>query len=343
MSRNILVWLPSPMGDAIMATPALRSLRKIYENDKIFFLASKINSEVISPCAFCDEWITLTEKNPFKIAGTLRKYNFSDAFLFKNSFASALAIFLAGIKNRIGYARDARSIFLTQKLYPEKKSVFDYKPLSVIDYYLQIPAKLGGDIQNKQTELSVEPNDKTTLMEKFADKLNNQKLLVILVPGGAFGPSKMWPEERFAKTADFLCENFSADVFVSVSPAQKEVEIADKICSLAKNPITNLGRNPLPLGQLKALFSMATLVITNDTGPRHIAIALNRKLITLFGPNNPAWTSNDYPHEIKIIGQAHCAPCDKPLCKQDKHYCMQSITADMVCAEADKILKQETK
>jgi heptosyltransferase II len=337
MSRNILVWLPSPMGDAIMATPALRCLRKIYEKDKIFFLASKINCAILSPCPFADEWITLTSKNPFKISQELKKYNFSDVILFKNSFASALAVFLAGIKNRIGYARDGRGIFLTVKLYPEKISALDYKPLSVIDYYLQIPAKLGGDIKNKQTELTVDENDKKAVLAKFAGM--SQKPLVILVPGGAFGPSKMWAEERFAQTADFLNEKFSANVFVSVSPAQKEVEIAEKICSLAKHPVTNLGKNPLSLGQLKALFSFANLVITNDTGPRHIAIALNRKLITLFGPNNPAWTSNDYKDEIKITGQAPCVPCDKPICKKDKHYCMESITAEMVCAEAEKVLK----
>jgi heptosyltransferase-2 len=327
------------MGDAIMATPALRSLRKIYEKDKIFLLAGKINCEILSPCPFADEWIILSSKNPFKISHDLKRFNFSDVILFKNSFASALAVFLAGIDNRIGYARDARSIFLTQKLYPEKISALDYKPLSAIDYYLQIPSKLGGDITNKQTELTVNENDKKAVLAKFAGKINNQKPLVILVPGGAFGPSKMWPEERFAQTADFLSERFSANVFVSVSPAQKEVEIADKICSLAKHPITNLGKNPLSLGQLKALFSFANLVITNDTGPRHIAIALNRKLITLFGPNNPAWTKGDYHYEIGIIGKAPCVPCDKPICKKDKHYCMESITAEMVCSEAEKVLK----
>ncbi|MDD5011332.1 MAG: lipopolysaccharide kinase InaA family protein, partial [Phycisphaerae bacterium] len=92
------------------------------------------------------------------------------------------------------------------------------------------------------------------------------------------------------------------------------------------------------LGQLKALFSFAELVITNDTGPRHIAIALGRKTITLFGPNNPVWTENNYPDEIKIVADVPCAPCDKPVCKKDKHYCMESITADAVCETAEKFL-----
>jgi heptosyltransferase-2 len=338
--RNILVWLPAPMGDAIMATPALRCLRReIYANVKIFFLAGKTNAEILAGCPFCDEWVILKEKSPFKIANELKKYQFTDVILFKNSFASALAVFLAGIKNRIGYARDGRGIFLTRKLEPEKISFFKYKPVSVIDYYLKIPAALGADISNKQTELSVNENDKKIIAEKFGIVPNGKKPLVILVPGGAFGPSKMWPEENFAKTADFLAEKFSAHVFVSVSPVKKEVDIAEKICSLAKCSITNLGKNPVSLGQLKALFSFANLVITNDTGPRHIAIAMNRKLITMFGPNNPEWTSNDYKDEIKIVGNATCVPCDKPICKQDKHYCMESISAEIICDAAEKILK----
>jgi heptosyltransferase-2 len=326
------------MGDAIMATAALRCIRKTFAGDKISFLAAKTNADILSGCTFCDDWIIIKEKNILKIVDELKTHQFTDVILFKNSFSSALAVFLAGIKNRIGYARDGRGFFLTQKFYPEKTSVFDYKPISAIDYYLKIPEGLGADISNKQLELSVNENDKKAVPEKFADKLKADKPIVILVPGGAFGPSKIWPEENFAKTADFLVEKFSANVFVSVSPAKKEVEIAEKICSLAKHPIINLGENPVSLGQLKALFSFANLVITNDTGPRHIAIALNRKLITMFGPNNPAWTANDYKDEVKIVGKAPCVPCDKPVCKEEKHLCMESITAEIICQAAEKIL-----
>jgi len=327
------------MGDAIMATPALRCIRQICECDKITFLANRTAAEILSPSIFADDWIIHENNNPFKIASVLKKHNFNCAILLKNSFASAFAVFLAGIKNRIGYARDSRGIFLNQKLYPEKISFFRYKPLSAIDYYLAVPALLEENASNKKTELAVSESDKNIILEKFSDKLNSKNPLVILVPGGAFGPSKLWHEQNFAKVADFLIEKFSANVLVSVSPAKQEIAIAQKICSLAKNPILNLGLNPLSLGQLKALFSFANLVITNDTGPRHIAIALNRKVITLFGPNNPAWTAGNYPGETKIIADVPCAPCDKSVCKKDKHYCMDSISAEMVCLAAEKVFK----
>ncbi len=326
------------MGDAVMATPTLRCIRNLFKNDKIFFCANKTVAEVLAGCPFADEWITLKSKNPFAIAGELKKYNFNTVILLKNSFASALAVFWAGIKTRIGYARDGRGIFLTDKLVPPKISFFRFKPLSAVDYYLTIASRLNSDTSNRKTELYVDENDKKIVLEKFGKKLNGQNPLVILVPGGAFGPSKLWPEERFAKVVDFLVEKFSANVFVSVSPDKRETQIAEKICSSANKPIINLGENPVTLGQLKALFSFAQLVITNDTGPRHIAIALGRKVITLFGPNNPQWTENNCADETKIVADVPCAPCDKAVCKKDRHYCMESITAEIVCKTAEKIL-----
>ena len=267
-TKNILVWLPSPMGDAIMATPSLRCLRNLFEKDKIFFCANKTVAEILAGCPFADQWINIEENNPFAAAAELKKHNFDTAILFKNSFASALAVFLAGIKARIGYARDARGIFLTEKLIPLKIGPFRYKPLSVVDYYLAIASRLGCDTSNKRTELSISENDIKTVCEKFGEKVTGSHSLVILVPGGAFGPSKLWPEERFAKVSDFLVDKFFANVFISVSPHKNEVQIAENICSAAKKPVVNLAKNPLTLGQLKALFSYANLVITNDTGPR---------------------------------------------------------------------------
>jgi heptosyltransferase-2 len=326
------------MGDAVMATPMLRCIRNLFENDKIFFCANRTVAEVLKPCRFTDEWIVLKRGSPFVIAEKLKKYNFDAAILLKNSFASALAVFLAGIKKRAGFAREARGIFLTEKLYPSKISLFRYRPVSAIDYYLAIASRFSCDATDRKMQLEIDENDRKTVLERFGPNLAGKKPVVILVPGGAFGTSKLWPEERFAKSAVFLIEKFSANVFISVSPNEQEMRIAEKICSQTKHPVVNLAKNPVTLGQLKALFSFAQLVITNDTGPRHIAVALGRKVITIFGPNNPVWTENDYADEIKIVADVPCAPCDKPVCKKDRLYCMESITVETVCRAAEKIL-----
>ena len=163
--------------------------------------------------------------------------------------------------------------------------------------------------------------------------------IVVIVPGGAFGPSKCWLSERFAATADWLIDNYNATVVVSVSSAAGERQIAEEICNSSRYQLINLAKRPVNLGELKSLFSVADLVISNDTGPRHIAIAFQRNVVSLFGPNNPAWTDSYYENEIQLIGKAPCAPCGKPVCRKKEHLCMQSITVKMVCEAAEKLLE----
>ncbi|MCD4831507.1 MAG: lipopolysaccharide heptosyltransferase II [Anaerohalosphaeraceae bacterium] len=338
--QNILIWLPSPMGDAIMSTAALRSIRQEFKDSRIHFLASDTVKGILWPNDFCDGWVKLKSRNPFAIARQLRNYDFGTAVLFKNSIASALAVFLAGIPSRIGYGRELRSMFLTDSLKPAKKNMLEYQPVPATDYYLALASWVGAETSNAKTSLQIDQDSQQSVLGKFSDILASAKPMIILVPGGAFGPSKCWNEANFAEVADYLIEKYDANVFVSVSPTEAEKQIAEKICTLAKNgnKIINLGDSPISLAELKTLFSFANLVITNDTGPRHIAIALGKKVITMFGPNNPAWTDGNYGREVQIIAAVDCAPCDKAICRQKQHYCMESITPGAVCKIADEML-----
>lgn len=329
------------MGDAILCTPALRAIRKQFKSAKITFFANKIVHEILTPNNFNDEWLIQNSNSPFSTAKVLKTHNFTHAILLKNSFGSALTTFLAGIDSRIGYARQGRGIFLTDKLYPPKNANGKYKPLSMIDYYMAAASWLGCDVGDRVPELQINAKDSNTLKEKMPNLFEGDKPLAIFVPGGAFGFSKCWPSERFAKTADRLSDDYNAEVVISVSPNPAERRIAQRICDLSKNKLTNLGEKPLTLSELKSLFSIAALIITNDTGPRHIAIALKRNVITLFGPNDPAWTNTGYENEIQIVGEAACAPCQKPKCIMKEHMCMLSITTEMVYDAAKKLLENK--
>ena len=340
MERRILIWLPSPLGDAILCTPALRAIRNKFKDATIYFLASGTVKDAMTPCQFNDEWVE-ADGGVLKLANRLRKPGFSDVILFKNSFGSALTVFLAGIKNRTGYARDRRSLFLTQKIEPLKYTCGSFKPSPMIDYYLQIAEAVGCVTDNRTMELTVSEDDFSSLNDKLKEIINSSKPFVVLVPGGTFGPSKCWPAERFASTAKLLRERYNASVLVSVAPNETERKIAETICNTAGQGVLSLGEMGLSLGQLKAVFSKASLVITNDTGPRHIAIALGRKVITLFGPNDPKWTLTGYEDEIQIAGRADCVPCAKPHCFQKRHICMESISVDSVMSAADEMIGGE--
>ncbi len=333
------MWLPSPMGDAILCTPALRAIRKHFKSCNITFFANSVVRNVLSPCSFNNKWLDQKQKNPFAVARELKKHKFTQAILFKNTFVSAFAVFLAGIPSRIGYAREGRGFLLSDKLYPPKLHNGKFKPVSAIDSYLAIASWLGCETTDRDLELNIESEDEQRLCGKLPQVSSPDGPLVVLVPGGAFGPSKCWPSVRFAQTADWLIINYNATVVISVGPDALEKQIAEEICDSSRHQLINLAETPTSLGELKALFSIAGLVISNDTGPRHIAIAFKRKLITLFGPNNPARTKTDYKNEIQIIGNVPCAPCDKPICKKSGHPCMQSITVEMVCEAAKELLE----
>jgi heptosyltransferase-2 len=326
------------MGDAILCTPALRAIRKHFEPARITLLAEPAVRDILSPSSLNDEWLQLRDNSIFAVTRTLRRRKFTHAILFKNSFASGLAAFLAKIPSRIGYAREGRSIFLTEKVRPQRLRGAGFTPLSMIDYYLTIAAALGADTTDQTLELSVDPQQARSLRAKLPELQDSKGPIVILVPGAAFGPSKCWPSDRFAQTADWLISNYHATVIVSVASDTLEQKIAKEICDSSKHNLINLAERPLSLGELKVLFSNADLVLSNDTGPRHIAIAFRRRVITLFGPNDPAWTDTGYEHEIELVGQAPCVPCARPTCKEPEHLCMQAITVQMVCEAAEKLL-----
>lgn len=337
-AQTVLIWLPSPLGDAILSTPALSAFRWYYSGDRIVFLSETAVKAFLEPCSFCDQWIEI--KGSFlELTHRLKREKMDTAILLKNSFRSALTVFMSGISKRIGYGREFRSLLLTDTLLPEKQDG-RFKPVCAEDYYLNLARfVIGADVGSRKLNLGLRQEDRDQLYQVFPQLRSRSAPLVILVPGGAFGPSKLWPVERFAALADQLFTRYKATVVISVAPTVQEIKIAARIQSAARYRLSSLSEHPLKPGPLKALFEKADLVITNDTGPRHIAAALGRKVITLFGPNNPAWTQTGYANEIQIIGQAPCVPCDRPKCFKKEHYCMNSISIEQVFEAARTILE----
>jgi heptosyltransferase-2 len=323
-----------------MATPALRAFRSFFQDAAITCLGSAFTRQILSSSGFFNEWL-VPEKSFIKTCGLIRAGHFDSCILLKNSFGCALSTRLCGIKRRIGYRRDGRSFLLTDKIDPRRSEDGQFLPGPMVNYYLRIAECMGAKIDNKKTELSATPEDLDSVSAKLGVLKSDTGPLVIVVPGGAFGPSKLWPPRRYAGLADQLAQTYRARVIISVAPVKEEVDIADSICQSADSNPVNLGLTALTGGELKALYSIADLVITNDTGPRHIAIALDKPVVSLFGPNNPQWTQTGHHKEIQIIGGGPCVPCDKPVCRQNRHLCMESITTEQVLDAATQFLRAQ--
>ena len=251
---NILVWLPSPMGDAILCTPALRAIRKKFISAYITFFSSKVVREVLSPSGFTDSWLEQDGKGLFATAKMLRSRGFTRVILFKNSFGSALTSLLARVPVRIGYSREGRGFLLTERLNPPMGPSGDYKPVSMVDYYLAVASRLKADVSDRSIELSYEPKDSEAVRVKLPIVFNRQGPLVILVPGAAAGTSKRWPAKRFAELAEWLIENYNATVLLSVAPNPDEKQIAGQIVEAVPHQLLNLGDTPVSLGELKSLY-----------------------------------------------------------------------------------------
>jgi len=347
-NNKILVMLPSPMGDIILAGPALRRLRARMPGSHITFLTGPGGQKILEDCGWADEWILYDKHKEgiFSVAARLRRENFDSVILMSNSFRSALLVYLAGIGERIGYKRDGRGFLLTRSV-SIFRLVLRIAPLAMADYYGYLVDKAldclseerGGCSYNRdlRLELFTGPSDRAaidTLLQRW--QISEKESMVILVPGGAFGGSKWWPEDRFAELADRLVKE-GHKVIISCAPNETERRIARNIIKTAKGKIYNLVEENINLGGLKELVSRCRLMVSNDTGPCHIAAAFGVPLVTLFGPTDPRWTVTGYDNEIRLRVDVCCGPCQEEICRLD-HRCLNEISVDDVFSAGQKLL-----
>ena len=342
--QRMLIVLPNWLGDTVMATPTLRALRQKFPQTYIAYLGRSAPLAVLADAPWSDATIELPaagtgqyRRQFFPLVQRLTRERFDCVLLLPNSFSSALLVFLAWIPQRIGYDRDGRGMFLTDQLLPAKSNG-RFVPGPMIQYYLALAGYLGASQLDTAMELFTSDVDETALDRLLPEwGLDSDREILVLHPGGGFGPSKRWPPERFARVADVLAERFDLAVAISAGPAEHDV--AQAVQDSMKRPAVNLARKNISIGQLKVLLRRSRLLISNDTGPRHFAVAFGIPVVAIFGSTDPAWTDTFFDGERIVRAQVDCGPCQKKTCKQD-HRCMEMITPDMVLDPAVELLQQ---
>jgi len=349
VAPRILVVLPNPMGDGILATPSLRRLRESLPEAQIAYLGNRVVKQVLEGVEWVDRWLDfeteqMNRRGLWASAKCLRAERFTTAILYPNSFRSALLARKGLIPERIGYDRDGRGALLTQRVKPIRL-LNRYAPMSMLDYYDHLIVKavssLNGTLApvDYHLELSTGDRDKQeidALLNRW--QVDTDKRLVVLVPGGAFGPSKWWPALRFAKLADRLIQENDCEVILSCAPNPLEKDISQRIQSAVKQRVYDLSEENLGLGSLKELIRRCSLMVANDTGPCHIATAFGVPLVTLFGPTDPRWTATGYEKEIRLRKDVGCGPCQKKICLKEEHCCMEAISVEEVFQAAKRQL-----
>jgi heptosyltransferase-2 len=352
-ARKILVVQPSWVGDAVMATPTLRALRERYPDAKISYLMRRYLKPLYTGMPWADQLITYRTgktrkkagKGLFDLAARLRAAKFDLAVLLPNSFQTALVCKMANIKQILGYERDGRGFLLSDRLLPPKDRG-KFVPTPIVRYYLGLAQYLGSSHKDVTMQLFATEMDRRRAAEVFQrcgldatlyrPGADGKSPLVLLNPGAQFGAAKCWLPEYFAEVADRLKEELNATILISSAP--KERPIVDAVTRHMKHAPINLAANGLSLGALKEIVRRCDLMITNDTGPRHMAAAFGVPVVTVFGPTHPEWTEIYYARERQVAVKVFCGPCQKKICPLD-HRCMTRLTPAMVFAAGDKLLK----
>lgn len=333
---RIGVFLPNWIGDVVMATPALRALRKLAGPDgRLIGIMRPYVAEVLAGTNWLDEAVLYKPKatepeQRWSIARTkLRREQLDVAVLLTNSFRTSWMAWRSGARERIGFARDMRSWLLTKRLPLNRvgRRRFHIPP---IDAYLKLASAAGCADESRQLELAT-----TSADEAAADEVWQQLMIgsderpVVLNPGGGFGPSKLWPPEYFAALGRRLSGDFGCRVIVNCGPAERD--LARHIVALAgTSKLSSAADFEVPLGLSKAIIKRTRLLVTTDSGPRFFGVAFNRPVVSLFGPTSPAATPTYYDRETTLSLSLDCQPCMERQCPLAHHNCMRELTVEQV-------------
>jgi len=335
--KRILIVEVNWIGDVLFSTPFIRAVREAYPDAYIACLLHPRCREVLEGNPRLDEIIVYDEEGEHrsilgkvKLILSLRKRHFDTAFLLHRSFTKALIAFLAGAKERIGYPTKRRSFLLTT--IAEISGEEPHK----VEYFLDVARAAGITPKSRSYEFFITDSHRNAMKTLLAQNgAAGSGRLAVMCPGGNWDP-KRWPKDNFALLADALIGRYG--VSVVISGTQKDTGLAADIAGMMKNkPVILCGKTTLK--EMAALFESSELVVANDTGTMHLAVAMKAKVIALFGPTSPRLTGPYGEGRYRVIvKQDECeVPCYDLSCTDNR--CMAAIKVEDVLREAEEVLR----
>ncbi|MDR2725445.1 MAG: lipopolysaccharide heptosyltransferase II [Candidatus Adiutrix sp.] len=336
---EILVRGANWIGDAVMTLPALAALRDHFPLARLTVLTRPWAAGVYQGQA--DQVLTYEPSGRHRglsgILALIRELTpFDLALLFQNAFSAALFPALARVPERWGYARDGRGFLLTRavRLGPLDRSVHE------VFYYLNLLEKLDLPAPYQPPRLILEEAARSEAEALLDQKgLGDDRFLLALAPGAAFGPAKRWPEEGFARAARLILEARPGGAVIL--GGTEEAPAAGRLMEMLPEPKLDLaGRTTLRTAM--AVLSRSALLLTNDSGLMHLGGALGVPLAAVFGPTDPLSTAPLGPSRL-IQSRATCAPCRKRVCPLPRQICFDEVSPDLVAAAALELLMEKPK
>jgi heptosyltransferase II len=339
---KILIRATNWVGDAIMALPALRAVRERFPEAHIAIVARPYVADIYRDQQVSDQLIPYDPRGANsgksgreQLAKELRAQNFDVALLLQNAFDAAWLVWRAGIPQRIGYARDARSFLLTKAVQVPKLGEI---PPHEQFYYLELIRRAGwieGTAGASCISLNVDPRAKDLARDRLlAAGVRPKSLRVAIGAGASYGSAKCWPPDRFAEVANRLAAEFDVDVILFGTAS--ETAVCSAIATeMRRQPIDLTGKTTI--ADLPALLSQCHLFIGNDSGAMHVAAAVGLPIVAVFGPTDPHGTAPVTPRCTVVREKPYCSPCFLRRCPID-HRCMTRISPASVAAAAQSWL-----
>jgi heptosyltransferase-2 len=335
---KILVRATNWVGDAIMALPALRAVRRRFREARISIVARPYVADIYRDQEICDELIAYDPRGAHAglrgrelLAQELRARKFDVALLLQNAFDAAWLAWRAGIPECIGYARDGRSLLLTKRIAVPKPGEI---PLHEQFYYLELLRRAGW-IDSLPSEsfvgLHVPAENRAraegTLRSAGARAATQR---IAIGAGASYGSAKCWPPERFADVVNRFRRHTDADVILFGTAAERTV--SDAITAGIEGPSISLV-GATEIADLPALLSRCQLFVGNDSGAMHVAAAVGLPVVAIFGPTDPNGTAPITPRCAVVQERPYCSPCFLRRCPID-HRCMTHVMPEAVEAAA---------
>jgi heptosyltransferase-2 len=337
--KTLAVRCPNWVGDIVMATPVFECLRMNLPDARIVGVLKKGAQGILRDSPWFDGFVDGDDKSWtgfLEMRRQLRAERPEAAVVLLNSIRSALTMRLSGVRTLYGYRREGRGMLLSGGPLPRREGG-RVVAIPMVEYYLELCRWLG-------LRLPEHPKPRLYIgqaLRRRGDALLRDcgveptDFLIAMNPGASFGPSKCWPAESFAQLARMCRKNLDAKIVLLFGPGE-EALIQTIVDRVGKDMIDLRGRN-VDLELLKPLVARCNLMITNDTGPRHYAVALDVPVVVIMGPTDPRYTDANTERTVVVRKELPCSPCHKKVCPT-QHECMKAITPDEVFAATETLL-----
>ncbi len=366
--RKILLIKLSAVGDAMQTIPLFNKVRRRYPAARLDWMTTpgiaellRHNAAISNVIEFSrDEWSSPWTLTPFvsaaRLIGTLRAAEYDLVLDLQGQLRSAVFAFTSGAPVRIGFDKPRADVWQNspRQIPAEARkhawqgaregswlAYTDHIPVPTLDVhpverYLRVGTMLGLDDGALDFSFPI-PQEAATRIDALLDYYNIAKAKLVVMAPGTNWETKEWRRDAFAEVA----RHFQRNHAVVLIGSERERAVCEAVTELAPNAINLAGETTL--SELAALIRRAAICVTNDSGPMHIAVALDRPVVSIFGPTDPVWAGPYRRNDAVLRAELPCSPCylrQLSRCRYG-HACMKEVSAAAVIARMESVLAKQ--